>query len=258
MTSASPPPVTIAPPPPPPAPPPGAGASAPAGDTSAYPGFLYDPGLVDKGHEKVRAMRQIQFDFPQAKPPEPPPQWLEELIEFIGRNSGTLQWIAYALVALIVLYVIYRMVPPVRIWVDRMLGRVRAGGEEAESEWQPELSRARELLGEADAFAAQGRYAEAVHLLLWRSIEDIGRRRPRLLRPSLTARDIARSPELPEAARGAFSTIADVVELSLFGRRPVDEAGWLRCREAYSRFALRESWAAPAASPGAGTVGAAA
>ena len=35
------------------------------------------------------------------------------------------------------------------------------------------------LAREADALAAEGRFAEAIHHLLLRSVEDIGRRRPR-------------------------------------------------------------------------------
>ena len=239
-------PVPVAPPPPPPAPPVSSPVAPPAAEAQGgYQGSLYDPQLVDQAYTKVRAMSEIQFDWPLRKPPEPPPQWLIDLIGFFGRNSTPLTWLFYVLAALLVLYILYRIFPQFRDWVDKMVGRVNA--QDDDSVWQPEIERARELLGEADSLAAQGRYAEAVHLLLWRSIEDIGRRRPRLLRPSLTARDIARHPELPDVARGAFTTIADVVELSLFGRRPVDAEGWQRCRDAYSRFALRENWVAYAA-----------
>ena len=38
---------------------------------------------------------------------------------------------------------------------------------------RPEAARARALLEDADALAAQGRFAEAVHLLLFRSIDEI-------------------------------------------------------------------------------------
>lgn len=221
-------------------------AIAPA--ASGYEGALHDPALFDKAYAKVRAMDQIQYDFPEQKV-EPSPQWLMEFFDFLGRNSGTIKIVVYALLAMAVLYILYRLFPPFRALVDRLLGRIKAARtDDAEAEWQPEIGRAKALLAEADALASEGRYAEAVHYLLWRSIQDIARRRPQLLRPSLTGRDIARSPELPEVARAAFVTIADVVELSHFGRRPVDQAGWERCREAYSRFALRESWSLPAAA----------
>ena len=76
-----------------------------------------------------------------------------------------------------------------------------------------------------------------------RSIEDIEARRPRFLRPALTSRDIAASETLPADARSAFSTIARVVELSLFGRRSVEAEAWKNARAAYSLFAFGRSWA---------------
>src|SRR3546814_12270255 len=55
------------------------------------------------------------------------------------------------------------------------------------------------------SLAASGHYAEAVHLLLRRSIEEIERRRPHLVRPALTSRDIADSAAIPLDARRVFS-----------------------------------------------------
>lgn len=243
MTSASSAPIVVPSPVPappvPPSPPHMVPGTAP---DAASTGGLYDPSLFDKGYEKVRGMGQIQYDFPVTKMPDPPPGWLKDLIEFLRNAGDGLRYLIYALAALLLLYILYRLFPAFRIWVDQKLMRNRPDAEA--DEWQPEINRASELLDEAEALAAQGYYAEAVHLLLWRSIGIIGTRLPKLLKPSLTARDIARAPELPEAARTAFATIADVVELSLFGRRPVDREGWERCRDAYSRFAQRDNWTA--------------
>jgi hypothetical protein len=74
---------------------------------------------------------------------------------------------------------------------------VLTGGES----WRPDAAVARVLLADADALAAKGRYAEAAHLLLRRSVQDIEGSRPRLVRPALTSRDIAAHPGLPDAAR---------------------------------------------------------
>ena len=112
----------------------------------------------------------------------------------------------------------------------------------AEPDWAPEIAPARALLREADALAGEGRFAEAIHLLLWRSLEDIRRRRPRLLRPSLTSRDIAAAAELPDAARTTFAAIARVVERSLFGGVPVGADDWAACRGSYADFALPGAW----------------
>lgn len=106
----------------------------------------------------------------------------------------------------------------------------------------PEAASARRWLQEADALAAEGRYAEAVHHLLIRSIDDIGKRRPQLIRPALTSRDLAAAREIPFNPRRSFADIAAVVERSLFGGRAVDIDDWTACRTAYDDFARAREW----------------
>ncbi|HJP69232.1 MAG TPA: DUF4129 domain-containing protein, partial [Sphingomicrobium sp.] len=113
---------------------------------------------------------------------------------------------------------------------------------EAEEEWSPELTGVRSWLDEADALARDGRFAEAVHHLLFRSIEDIANRRPTLVSPALTSRELASSQLIPARARELFTGIARLVERSLFGGAPVSKADWLTAREAYSGFALPSAW----------------
>jgi hypothetical protein len=110
-------------------------------------------------------------------------------------------------------------------------------------DWRPTEAAARALLEDADKLAAAGRYAEAARLLLHRSIEDIEGRRPKLVRPAFTAREIAELDDLPAAARATFSFIAGIVERSLFGGRDVDAAGFAECRQAYESFAFPGAWA---------------
>lgn len=109
-------------------------------------------------------------------------------------------------------------------------------------EWTPEHAPARRWLEEADALAGQGRYAEAIHHLLVRSVEDIARRRPRLVQPAVTSRELASASALPESARALFSGIARRVERSLFGGRPVGEQDWAEARSEYANFALPKAW----------------
>lgn len=228
-------------------------ASPPASDETTYSADytdydeeertqLLDPNKMGSAYDNARKDVFTQWDFPGYKV-DPPPEWLKSLIKSFRGTGDFFRILFYVLVGIFALAILYALFPPFRDLVNNMFGRLRAKkGDEDEEDWAPQTAVAVELLAEADKLAAEGRYAEAVHLLLGRSIEDIGRRRPQLLRPALTARDIARSPDLPEAAREAFTTIANVVEISHFGRRPVDADGWQQCRDAYSRFALRESW----------------
>src|SRR5262249_29788159 len=127
----------------------------------------------------------------------------------------------------------------------RLRNRQRDGAEgdkENLPDWRPPLARARALLADADRLAAQGLFAEAVHLLLFRSIEDIDERRPRSIKPALTSRNIAQLDALPSSARPAFARIATSVERSFFGGREIDAQDFQECRRAYEAFAIPNAW----------------
>ena len=113
----------------------------------------------------------------------------------------------------------------------------------APADWRPEAWKAKALLEDADRLAAEGAYDQAVHLILYRSIDDIEGRRPRLVRPALTSRDIASLEAVPGQAREAFTRIAQVVEASFFGGRKVGKDEFTACRSAYEAFAFPEAWA---------------
>ena len=110
-------------------------------------------------------------------------------------------------------------------------------------DYRPDAEVARALLADADELAAQGRFAEAVHILLLRSIEDMQRFRPGSVRPAATSRDIAGLEVLPVTARPAFAAMAERVEVSLFGARAVDAEGFARARSDYEAFAFPKAWA---------------
>jgi hypothetical protein len=123
------------------------------------------------------------------------------------------------------------------------LGQTKVlGALDKEAAWRPDRAVARALLEDADRLAAAGQFTEAAHVLLFRSIEDVRSRAPHLIAPSLTSRDIARLTEIPAAPRSAFAKISDVVEHAVFGRRPVDQPGWIACRDAYAQFAFPDGW----------------
>ncbi len=107
---------------------------------------------------------------------------------------------------------------------------------------RPEQARANALLEDADRLAAEGRFAEAVHLLLFRSIDDIQEKRSGIIGRSLTAREIGALSILPDPVRNALSPIIRIVERSFFGGRDVDEVGWKEARASYESFAFGEAW----------------
>lgn len=187
-------------------------------------------------HERLLATPGYQFDFPPVQPEPPPPAWLEAFFLFLGGLGPAFVWIFWgglAVAVLALLWFIGREVVASR-WPHLLKRKPLV----LEAAWRPTEAQARVLLVDADRLAAEGRFAEAARLLLHRSVEDIRERRPRLVKPALTSRDIAVHPDLPGAAREAFAAIARVVERGVFAARPVDGGDWAACRSAYQAFAL--------------------
>jgi len=194
----------------------------------------------------VRADANIQFTpTPAPKPPESPQWWLDFLawlgkllapvMEALAAAWPILRILLLLALAAGVLTLVWIILAP---YVEQWRGRKRP----VEQVWQPQPDAARALLAEAEAFAATGQFDQAVRLLLHRSIADIEQRRPHLLRPSSTAREIERFADLPDAPRAMFAVIAGQVERGLFAALPIDESGWRISRDAYAGFALSESW----------------
>lgn len=193
-------------------------------------------------HARVLADPSIQFALPRAPIPHVP-AWLRALAHALKAAWPTIKigvWIALALVALALLWLIAQRLFGLR-WPWRR-AEAEETDDEAVAEWRPEAAPTRALLAEADRLAAEGRYAEAARLVLHRSVEDVARKRPGIVRPATTSRDLAATPEIPIAARPAFAAIAEVVERSLFADRGATAEAWARARAAYADFALAGNW----------------
>lgn len=215
-------------------------------------------------YKALRADTSIQFNLAPPPPTPKPPSWLEALLHWLDHHlfapiGKALTWIGSffpdAAYARIILWVVIAAGAAMLAWA--LFNRLRHGKwslrlrrhaagklSPQEEEWTPEAAGARSWLEEADAFAREGRFAEAIHHLLFRSIEDIANRRPNLVRQALTSRELAASDSIPGRARELFAAIARLVERSLFGGRPVSERDWLAARTAYSDFALQTAWRA--------------
>ncbi|KRA81648.1 hypothetical protein ASD76_11785 [Altererythrobacter sp. Root672] len=220
------------------------------GDSAAKAGA----GDFARDWEALRAASDIQFVPVKPPAPNPPPEWLQsffkwlgELLQplgdllanvfgaigrFLGVSGQVIMWSVLALAALLILYLLWRTFAP-------MLANARPGGaNESVPEWTPDADQALALLEDADRLAAEGRFEEATHLLLKRSVGQIAEARPGLLEPSSTAREIAELPDLSHGARSAFGVIAERVERSLFALRNLSAEDWQAARAAYAEFAL--------------------
>jgi len=223
-------------------------------------------GQADRFPQAWAAMRHdSSIQFKLAAPPQPakPPAWLEAIFRWLGKAlepvgrflrwigsffpdaayARLLLWTVIALGAAAVLWALYNRIR-LGEWTLRLPRRTSVDDLAPEEEWRPDEAGARSWLEEADLMAREGRFAEAIHHLLFRSIEDIANRRPALVRPALTSREIAGSSGIPERARSLFAAIARLVERSLFGGRTVAETDWSAARAAYADFVLPRAWRA--------------
>lgn len=193
---------------------------------------------------------ELQTERPEVEPepieyrPAKRPNWFARFLASIFNLIGEI--IGYVLLAVIagaLLYCLYLM------FGESLTLRGRDKAKKTEPDisimpnLRPEKAVATALLEDADKLAAEGRFAEAVHLLLFRSISDIQEKKQGSVPKSLTSREIGRLESLPAKVRSALSPIISIVEGSFFGDRDVDQNGWQQARASYQNFAFGEAWA---------------
>lgn len=198
---------------------------------------------VARAHETLLADKSLQFDFAELTQPRRP-DWLESLAEILKRVFDLLApviavvfWAGVVAIAAGLLFLVGREA------YRRSARRPAKPGAGADEPYLPAPTLARAFLEEADRLAGEGRFAEAVHVLLFKTIEDIERRRPHHVRKAMTSREIAGLAILPAPARAAFAEIAEAVERSEFAGRTIGAEVFAECRSAYRGFAAPEGWA---------------
>jgi hypothetical protein len=94
----------------------------------------------------------------------------------------------------------------------------------------------RTSLTDADALAASGDYADAMHLLLMAALAALRRRLDVEMRSSQTSRELLRSLSLGGAEREALQKIIAGVELAWFGEKPTAATDYAFVRECFQRL----------------------
>lgn len=217
----------------------------------AYEGeelLVVDDAALSRAHKAYLSDSALQLTRPEEDytppPPRPPPaDWMRAITDFFVTLAPVFKIIFYLVIALVVIGILYFLFGEA---IRMRLGFKRKTSDKPVDDVlidiRPNAEQARSLLEQADALAREGRFAEAVHLLLFRSIEDIQERLDGGVPTSLTAREIARLGTLPDRARRALAPIIRIVEQSFFGGRAVDSLGWQDARRSYEDFAFGEGW----------------
>lgn len=204
----------------------------------------YDPGDLQQDLPlelreqlaKTYAQEDLQQALPAEKPDEPihlrrgwnPPDWVGQIVTIMF-------WLLIGVAVLLAVFYLGRELPA---WLGRRR-QMKAGATPMVEGVQVGVdSQLLDALGRADRLAAEGQFAEALHLLLLHSFDYLKRHLGGIYGPSSTAREILHRSRLPDAGRQSLGAIVDAAEVSHFGGRPVDGGIYAACRRHYQAFAF--------------------
>ena len=91
-------------------------------------------------------------------------------------------------------------------------------------------------LEEADALAAEGRFAEAIHLLLLVAMDRLKRELGNRLTPALTGREVLQLAPIPGAVVEPLTRMVSLSEIKHFGGRDAAAPDYAQCRDDFLAF----------------------
>jgi hypothetical protein len=149
-------------------------------------------------------------------------------------------WIVIGVAAAFLLYTFRDLIPILRSsrgenWIseDAIGGGGKAGSPVA-------------ALGAADELAAEGRFVEAMHVLLLQGLAAIRAGLDEEFADSLTSREILRRARLSDPGRASLRDIVNRVEWTYFGQYPAALADYEACRSSFNTLTQALHGGAPA------------
>lgn len=170
-----------------------------------------------------------------------------KFMELLARFFVFLADIAVILLiaAIVVIVVIILLNFNANRWSDSR-ARKLAREDEIEVDTEATVVRMEKAQVEADELARQGNFAEAMHVLLLQSVNELRRRLKVSIAVSLTSREILYRIGLPPEGHNVFADIIRRVEISYFGSYQPDVGDYTACRNSYDTLTniLRKGGAA--------------
>ena len=191
-----------------------------------------DGVAVEESRDRVLGSGDYQIDRPQPREPrdrgEPMelPAWLVEAI----------LWVIAAIVVgmvLVFLFNVLRNRSGLKLNRDR--GRQRTELVETPLR-KPQSPLDDRTLEEADALAAAGRFAEAIHLLLLVAMDRLRRELGNRVAPALTSREVLDLAPIPETLAAPLTRMVSLSEIKHFGGRDAAATEYRQCRQDFLRF----------------------
>lgn len=192
-------------------------------------------------HEGLIKDKTFQFDYapPRVNKPKKPRSSFSRSFDSFALVVGPIMKLIFWAFLIFVVGTILWFILKEAIRIQRgHVPKIKKSKDAPLPAYTPDASVANALLMDVDTLAAQGRFEEAVHTLLLRSIDDIKSANPRSVPRDLTSREISTLQILSELARNAFNIIGQRVERSYFGGRSLTKEDFDISREAYTEFAF--------------------
>jgi hypothetical protein len=177
------------------------------------------PQEIQKAAEQAIQRLDLQTELPHQ--PEPP--------QFSIKLPSEVLW---AVIALAIGFLLYAFRDALPIWWRRQDG-TWTGDDIVTGDAQAPAA----VLGAADDLAAQGRFVEAMHVLLLQGLAGIRAGLDEKFADSLTSREILRSTRLSAAGRSSLRDIVNRVEWTYFGEHPANQADYVACRASFNALA---------------------
>ena len=195
------------------------------------------PGAHDDAVEALRTDDSIQRELPvasteaKAKPSKREPTQSDDGIRISSANSSVASFLLWVILGVVVLALI---VVIARETMQRPAEARAPPADAPDAEPLAPLQVAAGTLNDAERLAQQGHFAQAIHTLLLRTFETIGRQAA--LPHALTSREILRRVRAEKEAMQALAHLVNSVEICIFGTAEPGAEEYQLCRASFEHL----------------------
>jgi len=200
--------------------------------------YTFTDQQVEQALDRAYDTGEIQRTLPETEKPEPlrqVPRRNESSKWNLPDLSGLFRVLAYLALGVFVIYLVYLVITHFRPFLlkgSTSRKSARLTGEVVSNSGRS----ARNPRTKLDQLVAEGRYEEALALLMAMAIELVSGQFPPSVLQSLTSREILRNAEFPDGAQSLFGEIVNAEELSQFAEQPPNRETFELCRNRFDQL----------------------
>jgi hypothetical protein len=159
------------------------------------------------------------------------PQWAVKIAGFLRQYAKLILFASVGIIAAVVLINLKN-----NLWSFSRSQKLSFGGDKM-ADPSGAVARMEQAQAEAEDLAGEGSFAQAMHMLLLRSVNEMRGRLSSPIAASLTSREILSHLGLSAEEREAFAAIVGCVEISYFGAHTPGEDEYTACRGNFDALA---------------------